>query len=78
MPGPRLLPAINISDAVEGDSPPWLITISGDMAVGIERRSSVARWQSLGVPVLAENWHVGMGSGASMLLGDISLPASLG
>jgi len=76
MPGPRILSASKITDGQTGDASPWLVTISGDMTVGIEQRSSVANWQALGVPVLAENWQVGMGSGASMLLGVGSMPAS--
>ena len=78
MPGPRLLPAKDIASLQAGDTPPWLITIAGDMAAGTQRRASVARWQALGVPVLADNWQVGMGSGASMLPGAEFVPASPG
>jgi hypothetical protein len=78
MPGPRLLPASNITALQSGDTPPWLIKISGDMTIGTEQHANVASWQSLGVPVLADNWQVAMGSGASMLPGAEFVPASPG
>lgn len=78
MPGPRLLPAKDITALQSDDAPPWLITISGDMTIGTERRPDVARWQALGVPVLADSWQAGIGSGASMLLGAGTVPASPG
>ena len=78
MPGPRVLDATGIA-ANQSDRPlPWLVTISGDLAAGIENRSNVAEWLSAGVPVLAANWQVGLGSGATMLLGAESLPTSPG
>lgn len=78
MPGPRLLAASDIATAQNGDARPWLVTLSGDLTSGVERRSNVASWQSLGVPVLAENWQAGLGSGATLLLGAESIPASPG
>ena len=76
LPGPRVLAASGISNLQPDSAPPWLVTISGDMKAGIEQRSSVAHWQSRGVPVLAETWQVGLGSGAALMLGAESLPAS--
>ncbi|MCH8058986.1 MAG: amidohydrolase family protein [Proteobacteria bacterium] len=76
MPGPRVLRAADISSAQSGDNSLWLVTIAGDLTAGVERRSRVADWLSVGVPILAENWQVGLGSGATMLLGAESLPAS--
>ncbi len=78
LPGPRVLAASSIIDLQPDSLPPWLLTISGDMTMGIEHRTSVARWQSRGVPVLAETWQVGLGSGAALMLGAESLPASPG
>ncbi len=78
LPGPRVLAASSINVLQPDSVPPWLLTISGDLTAGIEHRSSVARWQSLGVPVLAETWQVGLGSGAALMLGAESLPASPG
>ncbi len=78
MPGPRVLAASSISDLQPDSESPWLVTISGDMTAGIEYRSSVSDWQSRGVPVLAETWQVGLGSGATLMLGAESLPASPG
>jgi len=78
MPGPRVLQVADIA-APHADQPaPWLVTIGGDLAAGIEARSKVAEWLSAGVPVLAANWLVGLGSGATMLLGAESLPTSPG
>ena len=78
MPGPRLLEAADIADTRSDQPPPWLVTISGDLAAGTENRSKVAEWLRSGVPVLAANWQVGLGSGATMLLGAESLPTSPG
>ncbi len=76
MPGPRLLAASTITDAA--DTTPWLVTVAGDMNAGLQQRESVDRLQQRGVPVLAETWQVGLGSGASLLLGAATLPASPG
>ena len=76
MPGPRLLPASEIEQTSESGPLPWLVTIAGDLATGVARRSAVGEWQSRGVPVLAENWQVGLGSGAGMMLSGASMPAS--
>ena len=75
-PGPRLLPVAEIGNAAAGDDLPWLVTIGGKQAAGVELRASVGQWQSRGVPVNAKNWRVGLGSGATMLLGAESLPVS--
>jgi hypothetical protein len=74
MPGPRLLGASTLADAA--DTTPWLITVAGDMNAGLQQREMVDGWQQLGVPVLAETWQVGLGSGAALLLGGTTLPAS--
>lgn len=76
MPGPRLLAATTIADSA--DATPWLVTVAGDMNAGLQQRDTVDRWQQRGVPVLAETWQVGLGSGASLLLGGATLPASPG
>ena len=76
MPGPRVLGATTIG--AEPESLPWLVTLSGDMNAGLQQRDSVDEWQRRGVPVLAETWQVGMGSGATLLLGGATLPASPG
>lgn len=76
MPGPRVLRASDISAAQSDHQTPWLVTVAGDLAAGVERRANVADWLAKGVPVLAENWQVGLGSGATMLLGAETLPAS--
>ena len=74
MPGPRLLAAAAIPDAE--NTTPWLVTVAGDMNAGLQQRESVDQWQRRGVPVLAETWQVGLGSGAALLLGGATLPAS--
>jgi hypothetical protein len=76
MPGPRVLAATSIAN--NGDATPWLVTVTGDMNAGLQQRAAVDEWQQKGVPVLAETWQVGLGSGASLLLGGTTLPASPG
>ena len=76
IPGPRVLAAHSMQDAGVAPTLPWLITISGDMSAGIEQRNAVRDWQSQGVAVLADSWQAGLGSGAEMLLGAQTLPAS--
>ena len=79
MPGPRLLAAATIAEVTIADATnktPWLVTVAGDMNAGLQQRESVDQWQQRGVPVLAKTWQVGLGSGAAMLLGGASLPAS--
>lgn len=76
MPGPRLLDAATLAGAA--DTTPWLITVAGDMNAGLQQRQMVDGWQQRGVPVLAETWQVGLGSGAALLLGGATLPASPG
>ncbi len=76
IPGPRILPARPVAD--EGDPVPWLVTLAGDMNSGMEQQAAVERWQTLGVPVLAETWQAALGSGASLLLGAAALPGSPG
>jgi hypothetical protein len=75
MPGPRVLPAQDVA-AANNDAEPWLVTVSGDLDAGVASRQRVNDWQSRGVPVLAESWQVGVGSGANLMLGGASMPAS--
>lgn len=78
MPGPRVLRARDVAAVYADDSTPWLITIGGDLSSGVASHSTVGEWQSRGVPVLAQNWQVALGSGADMVLSGESLPASPG
>ena len=77
-PGPRVLAAADIATADPAEAVPWLLTISGDLANGIQHRDAVAAWAARGVPVLASSWQVALGSGAAMLLGADTLPTSPG
>lgn len=77
-PGPRLLSACAMTALQCDDDLPWLITISGDMSAGVSQREDVQQWQERGVAVLADSWQVGLGSGASLLLGSDSRPTSPG
>lgn len=74
LPGPRLLPVALASSDPAANA--WLIVLDGAFNEGVEWRKSVTRWQSRGLPVLAKNWRVALGSGATLLLGATSLPAS--
>ncbi len=76
IPGPRVLAAHPLPDAGTVPGLPWLVTISGDMSSGIEQRNAVRDWQSRGVAVLADSWQAGLGSGATLLLGTQTMPAS--
>ena len=76
MPGPRVLAAAEVSSTGKTATTPWLVTVSGDAAAGVALRNKVTEWLNAGVPVLAENWQVGLASGATLLLGTESLPAS--
>lgn len=75
-PGPRILAAGSVASAKPDQAEPWLLTISGDLATGIERRDAVATWMQKGMPVMATSWQVALGSGATMLLGADALPTS--
>lgn len=76
VPGPRLLRASAL-DEVDADGPlPWLITVGGDAAAGTAQRAAVENWQRRGVAVMADNWQVGLGSGATLLLGSETRPTS--
>lgn len=76
LPGPRVLPAASIANANDTQEELWLLTISGDMAAGVTLRSTVQEWRARGVAVLADSWQAGLGSGASLLLGTDTRPAS--
>lgn len=74
LPGPRILAAAGLAET--GPALPWLVTVSGDLKSGTEQKPSVSGWQQKGVAVLADNWQVALGAGASMLLGAESGPTS--
>ena len=74
LPGPRFLAATGLSET--DLALPWLVTLSGDLKSGTEQKAAVSGWQQKGVAVLADNWQVALGAGASMLLGAESGPAS--
>ncbi len=73
-PGPRVLAAASLQRASSGT--PRLLILSGDRRTGESFRDATHRWQKAGVPVLAENWQVGLGAGASLVIGGKALPVS--
>ena len=73
-PGPRLLRAEPLT--AEADPAPWLFVLEGDRSTGEALRGLTRRWQAAGVPVVAGNWQVGLGAGASLVLGGKALPVS--
>ncbi len=76
-PGPRLLVAGNIVDSEPDDDGYYqFVTIPSAGLTAADRRSAVSEWQSMGIPVLAESWSIGLGVGADLLLGIDSLPTS--
>jgi len=76
VPGPRVLAANSINEASLESDLPWLISITGDMSAGVAQRELVRQWQLQGVAVLADSWQVGLGSGASLLIGTETMPTS--
>ncbi|MFQ6004424.1 MAG: amidohydrolase family protein [Woeseia sp.] len=78
-PGPRLLWAGDIVNSRPDDGKRYrLVTIPSSGLTDSDRRSAVSRWQSKGIPVLAESWRIGLGVGADLLLGVDALPTSPG
>ena len=73
-PGPRVLRAAPLAADVE--PAPWLFILDGDRSTGEAQKGLARRWQAAGVPVLAGNWQVGLGAGASLVLGGKTLPVS--
>jgi hypothetical protein len=78
IPGPRVLAASALQNIDSESEAPWLVTVTGDMSAGVSQRNSVRHWQSQGVAVLADSWQVGLGSGASLLIGAGTMPSSPG
>ena len=76
VPGPRVLAANSMVDASAAPQLPWLVTVTGDMTAGVAQRDAVQNLQSRGVAVLADNWQVGLGSGAALLIGTQTMPTS--
>jgi hypothetical protein len=76
VPGPRVLMARSIDDASLDSGLPWLVSITGDMSTGVAQRELVRQWQLQGVAVLADSWQLGLGSGASLLIGTETMPTS--
>lgn len=76
-PGPRLLWSGQIAESEPDDGRAFqFVTIPSSGLSDADRRSAVVGWQKKGIPVLAENWSIGIGVGADLLLGIDSLPTS--
>jgi hypothetical protein len=81
-PGPRVLPAAALSADMTFDatlavqSRPWLLLLRGDRETGEAFVAAAGGWQEAGVPVLADNWQVGLAAGARLVLGGRALPVS--
>jgi hypothetical protein len=73
-PGPRVLSARPL--VTDTESPPWLFLLRGDRNTGESFADATRRWQEAGIPVLADNWQVGLGAGASLVIGGNALPVS--
>ena len=74
VPGPRVLSARPL--VTDTESPPWLFLLRGDRNTGQSFADATRRWQEAGIPVLADNWQVGLGAGASLVIGGKALPVS--
>lgn len=76
-PGPRLISAGNIELQGEAkDEDVYLVTVPANTTLDSAPRQLVRSWRKRGVPVLAENWTVGLGLGVDLLLGANTLPSS--
>lgn len=76
-PGPRLIAAGNFAlQSNQSGADVYLATVPANTILDSGPRQSIRRWQEQGVPVLAENWTVGLGLGADLLLGADTLPSS--
>jgi hypothetical protein len=81
-PGPRVLPAMPLSVDMTVDPPtavrprPWLLLLRGDRETGETFAEVTRNWQNAGVPVLADNWQLGLAAGARLVLGGRALPVS--
>jgi len=76
-PGPRLVSAESITslgDQSRDDI--FLVTVPANVPLEAGPKNSIRRWQERGVPVLAENWTLGLGLGVDLLLGADTLPSS--
>ncbi len=74
-PGPRVLAASDITQADDRGGQ-VLVTVRASGSATQGQRSAVRELQSMGIPVLAESWTVGLGLGADLLLGADTLPSS--
>lgn len=77
--GPRLLRAGTVTAEVADDptgSLPALVTLPASGLASPGAGDPVQRWQSRGVPVLAESWIAGLSVGADLLLGAQTMPSS--
>ena len=75
-PGPRFVRA---GDALSGDSnidDLYLAVLPANSALDNGPRNTVRELQERGIPVMAENWTIGLGLGVDLLLGADTLPAS--
>ena len=70
-PGPRILTAQDIAEFADEEGVPvaHIVKVSSSAPDNDATRETVQRWQTRGVPVLAENRNTGIGVGADLLIG---------
>jgi hypothetical protein len=76
MPGPRLLPAVNLvaGNAPEASAAFYLASIGSQQNPESDVPAPIRAWQDLGIPILADNWKTHRSYNADLLLGVESLP----
>jgi len=78
-PGPRIIGAAELASArPAAPNSYYLATLPRGTELAERPQEWVRNWQQAGIPVLADNWTVGLGLGADLLLGADVLPSSPG
>lgn len=78
-PGPRIIGAAELASArPTAPHSYYLATLPRGTVLAERPQEWVRNWQQAGIPVLADNWTVGLGLGVDLLLGADVLPRSPG
>lgn len=75
-PGPRLLFADNSAASQPANAEPVFMIVPSGLKSGNASTERIRQWQDRGLPLLADNWRVGLSIGANLLLGAHTMPTS--
>lgn len=73
-PGPRFIRAGDAASAVRNVDELYLAILPANSTLDDGTRKTVRMFQQQGIPVMAENWTIGLGLGVDLLLGADTLP----